>query len=103
MGQPDSLDDVTVRNQRTLKSIARAIALSEGEFSLILLRCNYQQLREKYLAEIRNINQDIVVVNLEPQTTTLYSRITEKLAQTKPPALMILGLEKIIQLENHIT
>lgn len=103
MGQPDSLDDATARNQRTLKSIARAIALSEGEFSLVLIRCNYQQLRDKYLAEIQAINQDIAVVNLEPQTTTLYSRITEKLAQTKPPALMILGLEKIIQLEDLLT
>ncbi len=103
MGQPDSLDDATARNQRTLKSIDRAITLSEGEFSLILLRCNYQQLREKYLAEIQNAHQDIAVVNLEPQTTTLYSSITEKLAATKPPALMVLGLDKVAKLEDLLT
>lgn len=96
-------DDVTVTNQRTLKSITRAIALSEGEFSLILLRCNYQQLREKYLGEIQNINQDIAIVNLEPQTTTLYSRITEELGETSPPALMVTGLENIVHLEDLLT
>lgn len=97
MGEPHSL------NQRTLKSISRAIAFSEGEFSLILLRCNYQHLRKKYLSEIQKTNSEIVAITLEPQTTTLYSSITEKLAGTKPSALIVLGLEDVIKLEDLLT
>ena len=96
-------DDVIGTNQRTLKSILRAISLSEGEFSLVLLRCNYQRLRAKYLSEIQVTNPEIIVVTLEPQTTTLYSSITEKLADTKPSALIVLGLENVIKLEDLLT
>lgn len=60
----------TKENQHTLQRLIRAIALSEGQFALILVRCNYGQLREQMLENIRSITKDIYIreIVLNPST-----------------------------------
>ncbi|NJL89928.1 MAG: AAA family ATPase [Coleofasciculaceae cyanobacterium SM2_1_6] len=83
MGDPYSLDDLAAKNQQALYSLFRAITLSRGEFSLILMRCNYQQLWEKYLQELSNhlpSDYKLLKINLPPQTTSIYSTIEDRIA-----------------------
>ncbi len=82
MGEPYSLDDVAARNQQALNSLVRAITLSLGEFSLILMHCNYQQLRDKYLEELSIYlppDHNLLKIDLPPQTTSIYSSIADSL------------------------
>jgi WD40 repeat protein/tetratricopeptide (TPR) repeat protein len=82
MGEPYSLDDLAAKNQQALYSLFRAITLSRGEFSLILMRCNYQQLWEKYLEELANYlpsDYKLIKINLSPQTTSIYSSIADSI------------------------
>ena len=46
-------EDTPDRNQESLRILSRAIALSEGDFSLILARCNSVTLRQKLMSQLR--------------------------------------------------
>ncbi|BAY74969.1 WD-40 repeat-containing protein [Nostoc linckia NIES-25] len=104
---------MTKENQHTLQRLIRAIALSEGQFALILVRCNYGQLREQMLENIRSVSQDINIreIVLNPSTTSLHNTIVSELfldnpvvaTDSLPSAVMIFGIESIIDLENLLT
>ncbi|MEH2358601.1 nSTAND1 domain-containing NTPase [Nostoc sp.] len=99
--------------KQTLQRLIRAIALSEGQFVLILVRCNYRQLREQMLENIRSISKDINIreIVLNPSTTSLHSTIISELSldnpavltDSLPSAVMVFGIESIIDLENLLT
>lgn len=103
----------TKENQHTLQRLIRAIALSEGQFALILVRCNYGQLREQMLENIRSLTKDINIkeIVLNPSTTSLHSTIVSKLSldnpavatDSLPSAVMVFGIESTIDLENLLT
>jgi hypothetical protein len=46
-------EDIALYNEQSLKALDRAIALSRGEFSLVLVRCNYKRLRDRMLQQLR--------------------------------------------------
>lgn len=103
----------TKENQHTLQRLIRAIALSEGQFALILVRCNYGQLRELMLENIRSIAQDINIrkIVINPSTTSLHNKIVSEVFLDKsavvtnslPSAVMVFGIESAIDLENLLT
>jgi len=103
MAERELAENNTVDNQRSLKSLARAIALGQGQFSLIFARCNYAQLRKRMLAklgsEVEDVNElgEIKIIELLPETTSLYNRIRASMREIKkqPSALMVVGLESV--------
>jgi hypothetical protein len=46
-------EDAAVHNEEVLRRMLRAIALSQGQFSLMLVRCNFKRLREDILEQLR--------------------------------------------------
>ncbi|MEA5603092.1 eIF2A-related protein [Nostoc sp. UHCC 0252] len=103
----------TKENQHTLQRLIRAIALSEGQFALILVRCNYGQLREQMLENIRSSTKDINIreIFLNSSTTSLHNTIVSELSldnpavatDSLPAAVMIFGIESVFDLENLLT
>ncbi|WP_375509460.1 hypothetical protein [uncultured Nostoc sp.] len=103
----------TKENQHTLQRLIRAIALSEGQFALILVRCNYGQLCEQMLENIRSITKDIYIreIVLNPSTTSLHNTIVSELSldnpavltDSLPSAVMVFGIESNTDLENLLT
>jgi WD40 repeat protein/AAA+ ATPase superfamily predicted ATPase len=103
----------TKENQHTLQRLIRAIALSEGQFALILVRCNYGQLRERMLENIRSTTKDINIreIFLNSSTTSLHNTIVSELSldipavatDSLPDAVMIFGIESVFDLENLLT
>ncbi|MCC5656619.1 hypothetical protein LC608_06420 [Nostoc sp. XA010] len=103
----------TKENQHTLQRLIRAIALSEGQFALILVRCNYGQLREQMLENIRSISKDIYIreMVLNPSITSLHNTIISELSLDNPAVLtdslpsgvMVFGIESNTGLENLLT
>jgi WD40 repeat protein/tetratricopeptide (TPR) repeat protein len=100
-------------NQHTLQRLIRAIALSEGQFALILVRCNYGRLREQMLENIRSVTKDIYIreIVLNPSTTSLHNTIVSELSldnpavltDSLPSAVMVFGIESTTNLENLLT
>ncbi len=105
--------DVRVANERALRSLGRAIALSSGQFSLVLVCCNYRVLQEMMLQRLEELSSglhQIQKVVLPHNTRSLYTSIhLQLITEANPPsALMILGLESVDGLDdllrsiNHI-
>ena len=101
------------QNQRATQRLIRAIELSKGQFALILVRCNYQQLGEQVLQNLRNITKDIYVreLALPPQSKALHTAIISELfldhpavaSDSLPTAVMVFGLESNLALEDLLT
>ncbi|BAY33155.1 WD-40 repeat-containing protein [Nostoc carneum NIES-2107] len=99
-------------NQHALQRMIRAINLSKGQFALILVRCNYGQLREQMLGNLRLLTKDINIreIFLQPSTNALHTQIITELfldhpvvvKDTLPSAVMVFGLESIIALDNFL-
>src|SRR5579883_1243296 len=99
-------------NQRSLQRLLRAIALSKGQFALILVRCNYERLRQQILVNLRSLSKDLNLheLVLAPSTTALHTAIIKGLdldnstvaCDSQPSAVMVFGLESVIVLEDLI-
>jgi len=88
-------------NEEVLKTLARAIALSQGDFSLCLVRCNYLQQREKMVARLQELCAlPLRKLVLDKSIKTLFSTIQQELGEEQPNALMVLGLEAVDDLDG---
>ncbi|MBG1245159.1 nSTAND1 domain-containing NTPase [Nostoc sp. NZL] len=105
--------DIRAANERALRSLGRAIALSSGQFSLVLVCCNYRVLQERMLQRLEELSSGvhhIQKVVLPHNARSLYTSIhLQLLTENNPPsALMIFGLESVDGLDdllrsiNHI-
>ncbi|MHC0063201.1 WD40 domain-containing protein [Nostoc sp. UIC 10890] len=91
-------------NERSLQTLVRAITLSQGEFSLILLRCNYAALRQRMVQRLHQLSPvHIHEITLPASVKTLYTNIREQLRDEQPPALMIFGLESVKDIDTVLT
>jgi WD40 repeat protein/tetratricopeptide (TPR) repeat protein len=96
-------EDVDALNERSLKALSRAIVLSQGRFSLILVRCNYRELQ----AHIRQRLHELCPVKvrelvLHGSSKTLYTFINTELESAQPQALMILEMDAVTALEDML-
>ncbi len=104
-------EDVAVYNERSLRALDRAIALSLGEFSLVLVRCNYKRLRDRMVRRLRELAEDrytIRELTLPESVTTLYTTIQTyghgMCPDNEPcPALFVLGIESVVALDDLLT
>ncbi|BAY78612.1 WD-repeat protein [Nostoc linckia NIES-25] len=104
MSNQNEPEHLTVENERSLQTLVRAITLSQGEFSLILLRCNYAVLRQDIVQRLHEISPiKIREITLPTSVKTLYTCIGEELADEQPPALMVFGLESVKDIDTVLT
>jgi WD40 repeat protein len=100
-------DEALRLNERSLQALMRSLTLSQGQFSLILVRCNYSRLRDQILQQIQTSSElNIHRLELPEFTPTLFTCIQAHLEALKdnppntlPAALMVVGLEKVQQLD----
>jgi len=83
-------------NERSFSTLIRALRLSQGYFSFILVNCNSLTLRQQIVDRL----QATCAVKprqlfLPESATTLYRTIAAEVDGEQPPALMILGLESV--------
>ncbi len=103
----DSIDpfELTVHNQDALEELAWAISASQGEFALILARCNYANLRSQLIEQLQARCQplELRLISLRQSSKTLYSCIREELESGFPNALMIMGFESVENLDEMLS
>ena len=109
MGEADRSQEIGVYNERSLNALDRAIALSRGEFSLVLVRCNYKRLRDRLVRDLKKRSENryqIQELVLPSSVKTLYTTIQNygdwEICPTSEGscALFILGLESVVALED---
>ncbi|MGM3308750.1 eIF2A-related protein [Anabaena sp. WFMT] len=96
-------------NDNSLRTILRAINFSQGQLSLIFLRCNYAKLRQQIAAQLKEVSSiPIREITLPESSKSLYNNISQELADEQPQAVMISGLDSvknidaILSLSNQI-
>lgn len=104
MTDPHQLEDIATYNERSVKTLARAIALSQGRFSLILVRCNCAVLQAPIVQRLRELCPvEIRELVLPKSAETLYSAIEAEIRDEQPSALTVLGLATVTALDNVLT
>ncbi|MDY6806321.1 MAG: hypothetical protein SXA11_21295 [Cyanobacteriota bacterium] len=104
-------EEVIAKNKDSLQSIARTLKLSQGQFSLIVARCNYGMLREEMVRELETIARgsgvETIEICLAPEVETLYTTLDnykeKECSPEKQWALMVLGLEKVKAIDKLLT
>nr|MDJ0717170.1 hypothetical protein [Prochloraceae cyanobacterium] len=98
------LEAIANGNEELLSEMAWTVEMSEGEFTLLLARCNYSHLRARLVKQLREQYElKFREIRLEPSVKTLYTTIQEALGEEKPSAVMVLGLESIEAIEQVLT
>ncbi|AFY80852.1 eIF2A-related protein [Oscillatoria acuminata] len=96
--------DVMNQNQRALAELIWALEMSLGQFKLMLVRCNYDTLRELQVQQLhRACSLNIREIVLEPTVKQVYSTLGDRLGGETPDALMVFGLESSTALEAVLT
>lgn len=99
-----SSEEIALSNSRSLKTLSRAITLSLGQFSLILARCNYANLRAEMVQQLKQIcTVDLRELYLTASVKTLYTTIQAELGDQHPEALMVFGLEWVTAIDQVLT
>lgn len=97
-------DEPRQRNAESLHTLIRSIRLFQGDFSLILAHCNYESLRCQIAAILTEQSPiKIKELTLEPSAKTLYHTITRSLGEESPQALMVSGLESVVNLDKLLS
>ncbi|OCQ98474.1 hypothetical protein BCD67_07890 [Oscillatoriales cyanobacterium USR001] len=93
-----------IENQNSLQTLSRTLTRSKGEFSLILVRCNYTALREKIVEKLRQqFPLPLRQIILPTSVKTLYTTIEAELGEDRPSALMVFGLETVSAIDQVLT
>ena len=96
-------ENIIAANQQSLRSLERAITFSKNQFSVILLCCNYEFLRDiirQQLAINGWGNERIQSITLAQNATSLYTTIQSQLTINQPAGLMIMGFESIYEIDD---
>lgn len=97
-------EDISIANEESLKTLVRTIKLSQGQFSLVLLRCNYAQLQQRIVEQLYQICPiKLNEIYLSTSVKTLYTTILENLGDEIPNALIVFGLDSVQDLDNLLT
>lgn len=100
----DNSNAIATENQHALKKLASAVEASQGQFKLILARCNYIRVRFRLVAQLPTLSDlDIHTVTLKPSDKVLYETIRLILGEERPTAVMVLGLESVQNLAQMLS
>lgn len=101
------VDESANYNERSLKTLMRALTLSQGQFSLILVRCNYKRLQQEMVQRLRQLSSiEIQEIVLSAAVKTLYTTLLVKTRSyhsnhgCSTSALSILGLEDVTAIDE---
>ncbi|MBE9005072.1 PD40 domain-containing protein [Fortiea sp. LEGE XX443] len=98
--------NIKAANERALRSLGRAISLSRGQFSVVLVCCNYRVLQEQILQQLQTLLPGSIPKLVLPRNArSLYSAIHIQLRtnEQQPVALNILGLDSVERIDDLLS
>ena len=89
-----------IENKQQLEDLAWSLEASQGDFKLILAKCNYLNLQNQLIQELQKICEiEIQILCIQTSERTLYNAIQEEFDQNIQ-ALMIVGWESLPNLSK---
>ncbi len=90
-----------IENENSLQELAWVIETSQGEFSLILARCNAINLRKQVITQLQESTAiKFDEIDVEPTTTQLYQTISGLICPQRCQTLFVSGLESVTAIKR---
>ena len=90
MTDAQRLHPIHPQNQNAMNTLVRAMRLSAGQFSLILIQCNYARVRDRIADQLRQHSLlTIRELDLPADTDTLFTAIKAALGEEQPTVVMV--------------
>ena len=100
MTNSNRLETIAAHNQRSLKTLGKAISMGKRKFSLIIVRCNYDIIQQDILQLLRQqCPKNIADFWVPRSTISLYTTIQENFGDRSIDALVLFGLESVQKLD----
>lgn len=100
----EKMEDLSVSNKQSLKKLERAIQMSQGQFSLILMCCNCSLMRWRMVKQLSKLYPlQIQELTLHPSVTTLFTTILTAIEEPPPQAMMVFGLESVVAIDQLLS
>ncbi len=96
------INEMHPNNQRSLNTLTRIFTQFTQDLSLVFVHCNYTNIREKIIHQVKQDCPNFILnVILDANTTHLYQALVKAIEtqDRKPQGLMVLGLESVKQLD----
>jgi WD40 repeat protein/tetratricopeptide (TPR) repeat protein len=92
--------NISSENEAVLQELSMTLDLYEGEFKLLLVRCNYQDLRDRLIIRLKEIHpQPIFEIKLPRSQKALYNHIIAQVKSETPAVLSIVGMDELDDLQ----
>ena len=97
----EDLNDFTLANQESLDELAWAMEACQGQFCLMLARCNYGYLQQRLIQQLQDeCTFNIRLIHLKPDDKTLFSTVRSQRGQEMPSALMVSGFATLDNVDD---
>lgn len=78
--------------------------MSQDQFSLILVCCNYPPIRQQVVDHLQtHFSDSIQKLILHPSDNTLFTTIFTAIDEPPPSALIVLGLESVVAIDGVLS
>ncbi|MGI8499666.1 MAG: hypothetical protein ACR2LR_00790 [Hassallia sp.] len=94
--------DNTTNYTAAITRLVRAIIMSDGEFSLVLASCNVKREQQIVNCLEEFSSADIREILIPPSAKTLYTPLINAIGTTPPEALIVRGLESVVEINQLI-
>lgn len=96
--------ELFAQDEQAILRLVRAISLSQGQFSLILVSCNCPSRRQVLINRLQEVSsipvQEVIVSS---STNTLFTTILRVVEVSMPQALMVYGLETVVEIDHVLS
>jgi len=103
MSEQACSQEIAMFNERSLCRLFRAITLSQGQFALILARCNYEVCSQRMWQRLQAL-KDIPVreLTLQKSSQNLYGKILTAIEGNQTYVLSVFGLNSVMAIDQML-
>ncbi|MBE9042082.1 hypothetical protein IQ235_14975, partial [Oscillatoriales cyanobacterium LEGE 11467] len=103
MTEPERGEDVAAKNEDAIEELAFGLEYSQGQFKLLLARCNYSALRARSMARLEEISPvSLEELKLLHSTQALFNTIRSHVSASTE-ALAVWGLEDVRHIDRLLS
>ncbi|NEP59707.1 MAG: hypothetical protein F6K31_22320 [Symploca sp. SIO2G7] len=103
ISEETSSQEIAIFNGQSLSRLFRSITLSQGQFALILARCNYETCSQQMWQQLQALEGSPVrELVLQDSSQTLYSKILTVIDGQQTCALSVFGLDSVAAIEQML-
>jgi WD40 repeat protein len=97
--------NISAEVEDALQELSLLLDIYEGTFTMLLVRCNYQKLRDRAIEHLHQISSTpLRQVHLQPQTLSIYQAIQTEIGtqESHQQPVMVMGIENSLHIDTLV-